>query len=394
MRSTQTLWSAWRRTAAAVATALLGLAALLPGCGGVGSGGTGSFASGPITGYGSIVVGSVHFDESAAEIRAEDGTPLAAAQLALGMVVQVRGGEVVDAQALASQVVAASELVGRVDAVDVATSRLTVNGVVVRTHAGTAFDAAFAGALAGVAVGDTVEVWGLPDSSTGEVSATRVAPRSGVASYQFRGELAALDAKTRRFAIGTQGFDAGALAAWPAGLDNGVTVRVITATARGSTTQRWSVQSLIVVDAPPRDLDEATVNGLISRLRSQTDFNVDGVKVDATTAAIVGGPLALGQRVAVQGRLQGGVLQATQVSVQPERGDDDFEMKGTIAGVDALAKRFSLVGRSELVSYAGPGVKFEDGSEASLQPGRRVKASGVLSADGTRLEATKIEFSD
>ena len=45
------------------------LTALLGGCGGgVGSEGTGSFASGTISGFGSIIVNGVHFDERAAQV--------------------------------------------------------------------------------------------------------------------------------------------------------------------------------------------------------------------------------------------------------------------------------------------------------------------------------------
>ena len=43
----------------------LGGAALLVSCGGeIGGGGPGSYTAGPIAGYGSIVVGGVHHDES------------------------------------------------------------------------------------------------------------------------------------------------------------------------------------------------------------------------------------------------------------------------------------------------------------------------------------------
>ena len=55
--------------AGGISTAVLSLL----GCGGggvagVGTGGTGSFASGPIRGFGSIVVGGVHYDEAGAQI--------------------------------------------------------------------------------------------------------------------------------------------------------------------------------------------------------------------------------------------------------------------------------------------------------------------------------------
>jgi hypothetical protein len=66
-------------------------AALLAACGGggVGTGGTGSFASGPITGFGSIIVNDVHYDESQARVEADDGSTRNPDDLRLGMVVEV-----------------------------------------------------------------------------------------------------------------------------------------------------------------------------------------------------------------------------------------------------------------------------------------------------------------
>ena len=58
--------------------------------GGVGSEGTGSFSSsfgiGPITGFGSIVVNGVHYDERSATVLDDDGNAAAHSALALGMV--------------------------------------------------------------------------------------------------------------------------------------------------------------------------------------------------------------------------------------------------------------------------------------------------------------------
>ncbi|MGE5115419.1 MAG: hypothetical protein ACM3N6_02890, partial [Betaproteobacteria bacterium] len=41
--------------------------------GGVGTGGTGSYGSGPVSGFGSIFVGDIEFDDSAAAIVDDDG---------------------------------------------------------------------------------------------------------------------------------------------------------------------------------------------------------------------------------------------------------------------------------------------------------------------------------
>lgn len=377
----------WRRAALVAAAAV----ALLLGCGGVGSGGTGSFASGPITGFGSIVVGGVHFDESSARIENDDGSVRSAAALQLGMVVEVLSGEVVNAEAQASQVKVVSALIGRVDAVDAAAGRLSVNGLAVRVHGATVFEATLGGGLAGVAAGSVVEVWGPVDGVSGEVSASRIEPRHGVTEYKFRGEVSGLDRAARRFQIGTEAFDYSAVAAPPAGLAEGVIVRATVDLLRNSA-GRWRVRTLAAATPPQGELDSVKINGLINRFVSAADFNVQDLRVDASAASITGGPLARGQRVAVEGVLRAGVLQAGVVSVRPEDGGDDFEMRGVIASVDTLARTFALVGRQELVSFAGSGIDYKGGDASSITAGRRVQVEGRLSADGTRVEAKEIEF--
>ena len=73
--------------------------ALVAGCGGGGSsvpsGGsavaTSSFAAGPITGFGSVIVNGVHFDDRTAAVSDADGNPRTRDDLRLGMTTDVRG---------------------------------------------------------------------------------------------------------------------------------------------------------------------------------------------------------------------------------------------------------------------------------------------------------------
>src|SRR5690242_2169900 len=82
---------------------LAAAAALLAGCGGgggdAGMGGAAasrSFASGPITGFGSVIVNGVRFDNSTAATTDDDGNAVPATALKLGMQVEVTGGRVSD----------------------------------------------------------------------------------------------------------------------------------------------------------------------------------------------------------------------------------------------------------------------------------------------------------
>ena len=71
---------------------------VLSGCGsgggdhaGVDSGGTGSFATGTIAGFGSIVVNDIRWDDRRATVRDAYGNERAARDLRLGMVVEIEG---------------------------------------------------------------------------------------------------------------------------------------------------------------------------------------------------------------------------------------------------------------------------------------------------------------
>ena len=84
--------------------ALLAVLALA-GCGGGGelagvdSGGTGSFAVGTISGFGSLVVNDIRYDDRAATVQDAYGTVRTRAELRLGMVVEVEGSALTAAPA-------------------------------------------------------------------------------------------------------------------------------------------------------------------------------------------------------------------------------------------------------------------------------------------------------
>ena len=86
-------------------TWLTGALALLAGCGGVDSGGTGTgdqstLAVGPITGFGSIIVNAIRFDESAAVI-VDDVTTTGATLAACAAALRAAGAKTVYALVLA-----------------------------------------------------------------------------------------------------------------------------------------------------------------------------------------------------------------------------------------------------------------------------------------------------
>jgi hypothetical protein len=375
----------WMRRLWITLSACIGV---LAACGGgVGTGGTGAFASGPVNGFGSIIVNDVVYDETLARIEDDTGAGRDRSELGLGTVVEVESDAVRNGAATASRVLISSERIGRVDAV--AANTITVNGLPVRLNSGTVFDDSFAGGAAGVAVGTQVEVHGFATDTSGEVLATRVEPRANATVFKFRGTISALDTGARTFRIGNQTF---VYALGVSGRDllaDGAFLRVWVNDAVDSQ-GHWVVTAIARGQSMPADNIDIKTHGLISLYGSAASFQVGPWTVNASGASIDNGPLALGQRVKIEGRVSGGVLVATSVKVQGQ--NDELQMNGIIATVDPVARIFEFNGRRDRVSFARSDIVFENGSVLDLVAGRRVRAFGQLSADGTLLEATRIRI--
>lgn len=383
----------WSRVLRTVACALA-----LAGCGGgVESGGTGApvFASGTITGFGSIVVGSVHFDDSRASVTDADGGARSRDDLRLGMSTEVRGAAIgTDAAgtpvSVATSIVFGSELLGRLTAIDRAANRIVVLGQTVDIGAATVFDdASVSGGPAALSVGDVLEVYALFDAATGRYGATRIERKTGVTSFVLRGPVTRLDTGAKAFTIGSERVSYAAFAGTlPAGLANGAFLRVRLSTVQVAGT--WVVSALSDGVPRPLDRDEVRLDGRVSAFVSATRFSVDGVTVDAS--AVNPNGVALGVRVEVEGTASGDTLVASKVKVKSEAESDgqDFELRGSVASPSPAASSFVV--RGVTVVYSGATTEFKNGTAASLVGGVSVEVRGKLSANGTQLAATRITF--
>ena len=377
----------------------LWLALIVAGCGGgVDSGGTGttpaSYANGPITGFGSVIVNGVRFDDSNAVVTDDDGGGSRRDKLRLGMTTEIRGSAITaDATgtlvSAASSIVFGSDILGRVDSIDLAAKRLVVLGQGVDVNAATVFDdESLSGGLPTVAVGDVVEVYALFNAATGRYTATRIERKGAVAAYRLRGLVSNLDAG-KAFNIGSERISYDGFTGAPVTLADGNLLRV-----RLQTTQVagvWLVAGLKDGAPKPRDRDDVRLEGRISSFTSPTLFSVNGVAVNASAIGPLAG-LALGVRVEVEGTSSEGVLLASKLKIktEDEAGNQEFELRGQITSVDAANLRFVL--RGVTVVYAVPATDFRNGTTANLVKDANVEARGVLSADGTRLLAARITF--
>lgn len=367
--------------------------------GGVESGGTGgnasaSYVSGPITGFGSVIVGGVRFDDTRAAVTDADGDTRSRDDLKLGMTINVRGTPIAgDSSSAATSIVYGSAIVGPVSAINAGAASLTVLGQSVDVLATTVFDESLSGAIAALSVGDVIEVYALLDTATQRYSATRIERKAVGSGYQLRGMVVGLNTVTRTFMVGSARISYAALSGddVPAGLANGSIVRVVVRTT--SVAGVLDALRLRIGVTPPRDFDDVRIEGLISAFTSSAVFSVDGVPVNAAQASFPDGTagLAVGVRVALQGTVANGVLNVSRVQVksQAEVENDGFELRGLVTGLNLTTQRFTLRGVS--VDFSGP-VEYRDGTQTDLQALASVEVRGRLSPDGTRLVATRITF--
>lgn len=369
---------------------------------GIGTGGTGSFSSGSISGFGSIIVNKVRYDDTSAQVTDDDGQTLTNTALRLGMVVNVEGSDITtDAAGLrrasASRIQVRSEILGPVERLDPVAGTLTVLGQSVRTTAATVFSENVRGGLAGLALGQAVSIYGDRDSA-GVCAASRIELRTAPASYRLRGPVSRVDAGAQRLRIGEVVlFYGDALRSGDLDRPRDGAFAVVELPLAPGAAGVWRAQRLELRNAPlasvlPSDKARVELEGFITAFTSRTQFSVSGVAVDARNAQRVPTDLALNQSVEVKGQLSNGVLIATEVEREDDKDNEDsgFEVEGRITQIDRAAA--TLVVRGLVVRYAN--ARFKDGTIDQLREGVKVDIKGRLAEDRVSLQASEIEFDD
>lgn len=345
--------------------AMAGTALQLSGCGGGGgggdpfgggfagisTGGTGSFTVGPISGFGSIIVNGIRYDDAGAQVsRLDDGIPDATRPLRLGMMVSIQGspiaGAVVNgtATATANRILYNSEWLGPIDLVSPAAGTFTVLGQAVRTTGATIFEGAGVTGVAGLSIGTYAEVYGFIDAATGTLQATRVElSTTRPEGYRLSGVVSGLDSTA--FSLGTARIligDAGA-STWATGSFVRATLKT-TPDGRG----RWiatriTTASAVISDLLVGDDEEVELKGSITAMASATRFAVNGIPVDASKVANLPAlGLALGALVKVEGTLASGTVIASEIEVEDAQSAEaeEFEIHGTLEQLDAVRRTF------------------------------------------------------
>ncbi len=310
--------------------------------GGVGEGGTG-IVVGTTTGFGSVVVDGVPWDDRSARVEAETD-PRVAAELAdpkLGHRVEIDYAQ----SGVARRVRIEAAVIGPIAVVEPADDQLTVAGQKVRINvdplAGpvTLFEGATG--LSDLAVADIVEVHGTPrfDAAAGRniVLASRIEKRAALPAGLIRvaGRVQDYDPAMHRFRLGDLTVDAGAALIVPANrsLANGQSV-VVWSDAPLGAGPTLDARFIRIRERASPDR-EVQIAGPVSRYdAADARFDIGDIAVDARAATVepASQTLADGKYVVVSGRFgSDDVLIAAKVKIRrPGAGDIEIELKGTI----------------------------------------------------------------
>jgi hypothetical protein len=370
---------------------VLAASAMSSACGGGGSaslaglpgtGGTGIYAQGPISGFGSVIINGVRFDDSAATVQI-DGLAGTSSALRLGMVASVqgqRGADVTLGTASSIEVWSIAQgLVGAGRAVPGATGQFTVAGMTVLTNPNTVFDGISVGLP--VMAGQRVAVWGLQAGADGRSwSATRVALVTA-STVVSSGLVSVQDSQRTLNGLLLMGAAASTLT-------QGTLVRVQgSSSGSGSSIEVASVK-LLGAAGGVLPQGDAEIEGVVTTLPTASGFNLGDIVVDSSKAIYspANVQLFIGAQVEVKGSWRSGVLQATGVAMKDEQVPQTLEITGALEAFSSLAN-FTV--RGQRCDASGL-TSFVHGTAADFKVGAKVKLKGSLA--GEVLRVSELEF--
>lgn len=401
------------KTRAALAAALT--AALLAACGGGGGGGidgTGGgggggingtgVAYGTVTGYGSVIINGVHYEDNGVSItRFDDSTvrgdgagATTRAALPVGSVVRVDFNSATNVLGFKVD----DSVSGRVEQV-LDDSRIVVMGQTVRIDDTTTKyedNVLRTGALA-LAPGNFVRVQGQPDDKGGlQASFVNKQSASGTL-YEVKGVVSNHNGSSS-FNVGTLAvtYSASTITSdMPAASWNGLVVEV-----KGSCTNAGNVCGTLVAT-------KVEPEGGLSSSTSRAQAEVEGIVLSGTSASFRIGNVtvntsgstrweggtqadfAVGVKLEAEGSLANGVLTATKVSL---RDGSRLEGNVTAPAFSNGVLTFQLTGLPAVTIRANAGTALNGLlSLNGVVTGQHVRLRGRVASDGTTVVATELE---
>lgn len=387
--------------------AVAGLAAslILTACGGgggesgsVGANAAGATSVGSISGFGSVIVNGVRFDDSAARVTDDSDNSISSSSLGLGMTVEVSGSVNDDGTGSASSITVFSEVQGPISNLNVGVGTFSILGFDITVSSATVFEDL--SGLSALVNGNIVEVHGTRSGNA--ITATRIerkTPGAGDTLIKIRGQISGLNTTTSTFTMGTVTVNYAGAQVSPnaAALADGGFVKVrSTLNATGNTVTATRIQ---VVGSRPfgfADGGKSELEGVVSDFVSLTQFKVGGIAVNAANATFVRGQsssIANGTQLEVKGVYRNNVIEASKVKFEDDARVDEFELHGVVSNFISLS---NFVVRGVTVDASGSGVLFERGTAADIANGRTLEVEGSIQSgvNGSVLLASKVKFED
>lgn len=353
---------------------------------------TKSVALGSITGFGSVIVDGVIFNDATTTVTFETNPDLPSVQttsdLKLGMQVEMK-----HANGAASEIFVVSTLRGPVTAVDAVNSKLTVLGQSISVTSTGVEATALEGfaSFADIKVNDWIEVHAI-ENADGSFKATRIERESSSESTSIKigGKLANLDATAKTFKLGAMTINYADASVRPTGVVLANAQRVFVFSDAAPVGGVLSVKKLRVRDHRFPGIGSGNVGGLITDFVSAANFLVAGVKIDASAAKFENGSatdLLNGAAVRIKGSLKDGVLMAVAVEFKGKSGAESGQVsvKGAITDFVSISS-FKLRGQT----IDATGATFEGGAASDLGNGALIQLKAQI-VNG-QIKATAIKF--
>jgi hypothetical protein len=366
---------------------VLAATAVTSGCGGgvstaalPGTGGTGIYAQGAISGFGSVIINAVRFDDTKAAIQL-DGHSASSADLRLGMVASVQGHLAADVTlGTASNIDVWSIAQGVVTQLRLGSSgEFVVSGMTVRVDSTTVLEG-IANAAA-IVPGMRVVAWGLQAGADGASwTATRVAVSSDTAIVS----TGVVSLAEKQFLLNGFILQGSAVASLVAG-------ELIRAQGNvsnsGGVLDVASIYVLNAVSASPSGVG-IEIEGMVTAVLPNGRFMLGNNEVDATGASYIPATaqVTLGARLEVEGAWQAGLLVATKVEVGEEKALLAVEIS---ARIDQFTSVADFVVRGQRCDASGVTI-VGNGTLADLKVGTPVKLIGTKAGDVLKVTSLEI----
>ena len=350
----------------------------LSGCGGgsggadtaglPGTGGTGIY-QGSITGFGSVIVNGVTYDNANATMRLNDAL-VAQDALRLGMVATVRGEHIVGTSlGTASSVDVWAIAQGRVSEVEA--DKFKVAGMTILTSSATWFYD-FSSPLA---KGTFVSVWGLQADTDGETWTASCVQASNAAAIAIGSGLVKVDDGVRTLN------DVHLVGTVASTLTEGMMMRVQgtwISEDELNVTSAQPISSSVVAQAK----GNVEIEGVVTTVPSPTGFMLGNINVQTSTSTVVdpvGAAIALGSKVEVYGSWQNGMLVATKVELEHVQSPSEVSIKAPLQQFNSLSD-FVMQGQR---CSAGAGVEISANTLAAL-PIAGIVSSRIFKVKGLK----------